>query len=137
MVAHKSISDDEHIARRIPNRPDQLIDRPGIGLTATSFAIRPRPPELHSSWSRASVTSPADLLDIERAKGRDVSGWSVASLRVADVRALGLDVVCDPTDEDPGHCLIVPTADRLFSDRIWSKLAKKTRVVLTLPGKER
>ncbi len=137
MVSHKSISDDEHLARRITNRPDNLKDRPGIGLTATSFAIRPRAPELHPSWSRASVTSPAALLDIERAKGRDVSGWSVVALKVADVRALGLDVVCDPTDEDPGHCLIVPTADRSFSDTIWSKLAKKTRIVLTLPEIDR
>ena len=59
----------------------------------------------------------------------DVSGWYVAAISVAAVRDLGLDVVPDPTEEDPGHCLIVPTEQQLFTPSIWTTLAKKTTIV--------
>ena len=82
-------------------------------------------------YSRQRFTSPAQLLELAAAAGQDVSGWSVAAIRVANVRQLGLDVVSRPTDEDPGHCEIVPTEQQPFTDTIWSRLAKKTRVVFT------
>ena len=62
-----------------------------------------------------------------------MSGWSVAAVKVEEVRALGLDVAANPTKEDPGHCQIVPTPKQRFSNRLWSKLAKRTRVVYTAP----
>ena len=65
-----------------------------------------------------------------------MAGWSVIALTVQDVRAVKLDVRADPTDEDSGHCLIVPTAKQPFKDQLWRKLAKKTRVILTLPKKD-
>ena len=66
------------------------------------------------------------------AKKHDVSGWTVAAVTVASVRRLGLDVVSDPTEEDPGHCLIVPTSEQGFTATIWSRLAKETEIVF--PG---
>jgi hypothetical protein len=60
-----------------------------------------------------------------------MTGWSVAAVSVAAVRQLGLDVISDPTEEDPGHCLIVPTNDQGLTPKIWSKLAKKTEIVFT------
>ncbi len=65
-----------------------------------------------------------------------MSGWNVAEVAVSVVRELGLDVVPDPTEDDPGHCHIVPTSLQPFTGTIWSKLAKKTRVVYTVPDAE-
>jgi len=53
----------------------------------------------------------------------------VAALSAASVRELGLDVVAAPTEEDPGHCLIVETAEQHFTLKLWSKLAKLTEIV--------
>ena len=130
MDPEKRISDDEIILRRLSDNPDNTKVR-GEFLTATSLAIRPRRTEKYSSWSRRFVTSARELLDIEAAKGRDVAGWQVTAISVREVRELGLDVVAAPTDEDPGHCHIVPTSGRssTYKDPVWSKLAKKTRVV--------
>lgn len=119
------------ILKRLTKYPVSTVERPEIGLTAMSFAIRPRPCEDFPSWSLRSITSPEELLSIEERKGRDVDGWSVAAVSVGEVRALGLDVVRDPTDEDPGHCSIIPTGDQPFTRSIWTKLAKKTRIVYT------
>ena len=102
----------------------------GETLTATSFAIRPREGE-YPSWSLERITSAGALLDVEERKGRDMTGWRVAAVLVRQVRELGLDVVHDPTDEDAGHCLIKPTPGEEFTDKIWGKLSKKTRIVYT------
>lgn len=103
-------------------------------LTATSFTLQPRREGEYPSWS---TTGPVELISIERNKGRDISGWSVAEVAVSVVRDLGLDVVSDPTEDDPGHCHIVPTGEQPFTRMIWSKLAKKTRVVYTVPDAEK
>ncbi len=130
------ISVDETILRRVPpNRegsPAQLIERHGT-LTATSIAIRPRRGEAAPSWSRRRITSPPELLEILASAGTDITGWSVVELKVAEVRSLGLDVSADPTVDDKGHCVIVPTLQQPFTDTIWSALAKRTRVVWPKP----
>jgi len=129
--ASATISSDEVILKRLPARPHTVKQRPGIGLTATSYALGPRPGERFPSYSRQRITSPARLLELAAAAGQNVSGWSVAAIRVANVRQLGLDVVSRPTDEDPGHCEIVPTEQQRFTDTVWSRLAKQAPVVLT------
>lgn len=128
-----SIASDEIILKRVTAHPSCTQERPGIGWTGTSFALKPRPHEKYPSWSRELVTSAPRLLELAEESGVDVRGWSVVSVRVEDVRGLGLDVRSDPTDDDPGHCLIVPTADRSFTQKVWSKLAIRTRVVCTSP----
>ncbi len=128
------IPTSEILIRRIPAKPDGTVkDREGIGLTATSFSLKPRGNE-YPSWSRKSITQPRELLAIEERKGHDVTGWHVCELSVSTVRELGLEVVSQPTEEDAGHCLIVPTERQGFKDAIWSKLSKQARVILTLHG---
>ncbi|HUU98809.1 MAG TPA: hypothetical protein VM487_24010 [Phycisphaerae bacterium] len=135
------VGSDEIILKRIPSQrlgsPEMTIARPGIGLTATSFAICPRRDEKHPSWSRQRDEASAEvLLRVEAEKGRDISGWRVAAVEVRIVRdELGLDVVANPTEEDPGHCLIVPTSQQPFTDKIWSQLAKRTRIIYTHPAR--
>ena len=129
MAAHERLDDNTEIYRRIPAHPNNTIARGGV-LTATSFALNPRHKGEHPSLS---TTAPIKLLSIEKNKGRDISGWHVAEVAVSVVRELGLDVVADPTEDDPGHCHIVPTSLQLFTGGIWSRLARKTRVVYTVP----
>ena len=134
------IGSDEIILKRLPQpfpgNPETTIDRPGIGLTATSFALGPRPVEEFPSWSRQELTSPERLLELLHLQGIDSSGWSVAAVSVGQIRELGLDVIADPTSDDPGHCLVVPTAGQAFTGKIWSKLAKRARVIWTCPQRE-
>jgi hypothetical protein len=127
------LNDDEIILKRISPRKDNIKPKGGSGFRATSWAIQPRPGEEHSSWSQQSITPAKQLLEIEAAKGQNMSDWSVDSLTIGAVRALELDVVQAPTQEDPGHCLIVPTGEQPFTPKIWSKLAKKTSIIYTAP----
>lgn len=131
------IASDEIILKRLPpsrpGGPTTRKNRPGIGLTATSFSLRPRPDEEHPSWSRRSITSAAELLSLAERQGLDIRGWSVCAVTVQDVRDLELDVVATPTDEDPGHCEVVPTERQRFTDKIWSRLAQRALVGYTHP----
>jgi len=135
--ASGEISSDEVILRRLPRplpgNPATTIERPSKGLTATSFALKPRLAEKYPSWSRRKFTSPQKLLRLAADQGHDTAGWSVAAAEVEEVRKLGLDVVPRPTAEDPGHCEIVPGGLEKFTDSIWSKLAKRTHVVYQEP----
>ncbi len=133
MAAQERLDDNTEIYRRIPAHPNNTILRDGV-LTATFFALHPRREGEYPSWS---TTVPIKLIGIEKNRGRDMSGWNVAEVAVSVVRDLGLDVVPDPTEDDPGHCHIVPTGEQPFTKMIWSKLAKKTRVVYTVPDSEK
>lgn len=133
MTSGVEVRSEELILRRVPPTPYNVKQRPDIGLTATSFAIRPRAGEKGPSWSRASITNPQQLIRIEEQKRGMMAGWHVVQVSVARVRELGLEVRSEPTDEDPGHCVIVERT-QTFSDRLWSQLAKHTRVVYTHPG---
>lgn len=121
------VSSDETILRRV--RPGQTIERNDYGLTPQSRALRPRKDEKYPSWTRARVTSAKRLLQIEATKGADMSGWSVAATEVRTIRDLGLDVLSDPIEEDPGHCHIVPTNAQPFTKPIWQELARQTRII--------
>ncbi len=129
MNARAIIADDEFINKRISPGNDNIKPKGSSGFRATSFAIKPRPTEEYPSWSRQVLTTPEQLLKLEGDKGRDVSLWHVAAIKVNTVRALGLEVVASPTEEDPGHCYIVPTQEQPFVNKIWSTLAKETRIV--------
>jgi len=65
-----------------------------------------------------------------------MSGWRVAALRVSEVSDLGMLVVASPTTEDPGHCHIEPAPGDSFSNKLWSKVAKKTWIVSIIPSDE-
>lgn len=134
------IPDHIVILRRLlqprPGNPATTVpDQSGMGNRATSFALRPRANESFPSWSISiSANSPEQLIDQADYDNCDVRGASVCAVRVAQVRELGLDVVLDPTMEDPNHCLMVPQPNGRFSDKVWSKLAKLTRVVYDHPA---
>lgn len=128
-----TILPNDTLIRRIPpssENASRTKDRPGIGETATSFAIQPRSGEECPSWSLERITSPTELLAIEGQKGRNMTGWKVVRISVHDLLRLGLDVRADPLPaEDLGHCLIVPGPSGKFSNKIWSELAPLTRIV--------
>lgn len=126
------LADSERIWRRIPPGPDSAEPLVGGGVRPKSFRLKPRKGERGPSWSRASITQkPLALLQIEQDKGRSIESWMVAEITVEQVRSLGLDVLPDGNEEDLGHCIIVPTRERCFSDSVWSKLAKLARIIYT------
>jgi len=127
--------EDRTILRRVPPWPDQITYRPGIECwTATSYSIKPDSAEDFPSWSYADITSPERLIEIEARKRGNMNGWHVVEIRKSQVESLGLRVFPDPTDEDPGHCLIKPGVSGRFTGKVWSKLAKMTRIIYTQPG---
>lgn len=128
MHSQEPVALDEIILKRIPPGRDNIKPRDQLQFRATSFAIRPRPNESFSSFSRRCITPAPELLRIESAR-HDTAAWSVAALTVASVRELGLDVRFEPTDEDPGHCVICSTDERPVPQSVWSKLAKQTTIV--------
>ncbi len=123
------IDDSEYIIRRVSKIGIQ--ERPGIGITANSGAVRPRPNETECSWSRKKITSPQQLISIEQDKGVDVRGRHVAEVQVIQLREIGLDVKLDETGEDPGHCLVFTAPPVGRSNKVWSKLARLTRIIYT------
>lgn len=127
----QEISDDETILRRIPPTDEvpSTQPRPEGGLRATSARIKKKKGETGLSCSRLLQTSPRELLEQLRLDDMSPKGWMVCRIHVADVRALGLDVVYVPADRDPGHCEIRATASRSFSKSIPSILARKTRIL--------
>lgn len=127
MTSEPRIPDNDTILRRITEFPHNTKLR-GETLTATSLAIRPKKGE-YPSWSLERITSAGELLDIEKRKGRDMTGWQVAAVLVFEVRELGLDVVHAPTEEDAGHCLIKPTWGEQFTNKVWKQLSDRTRIV--------
>lgn len=136
MSPHDAISDDEILLRRISPDRNNIKPKGRTAYRATSWAIRPRPGEQCPSWSRENLTSAEELLQIEGAR-HDITGWRVAALSAASVRELGLDVVAAPTEEDPGHCLIVETGEQLFTPTLWSELAKLTEIVYGPPDEHK
>lgn len=134
MIDPAVIADDEIILKRISPRHDNIKKKGVSAFRATSWAVRPRPDEKFPSWSRQIITSAQRLIEIEAATRRDMSGWSIAAVSVGAVRALGLEVETSPTEDDPGHCHIIPTRKQSFTDRIWSQLAKETEIVYPRAG---
>ncbi len=134
MIDPAVIADDEILLKRISPRHDNTKKKGGSAFRATSWAVRRRPDEEFPSWSRQSITPAQRLIEIEAATRGDMSGWSVAALTVGAVRALGLEVESSPTEDDPGHCHVVPTHKQSFTDRIWSQLAKETKIVYPPAG---
>ena len=130
MADEGEISSDEVILRRVksedPNCVQPLLSG---GQRATSFAISNPPQQVGSSCSRLCLTSPRKLLDLVRHKQMNPADFLVCRMRVGDVRAVGLDVIALSTDKDPGHCEIRATSQQSFSRKIWSRLAKKTRIL--------
>lgn len=96
------ITDDEVLPRHIPG--GTLWQAPGPRITSANFLLRHDQNETGVSVTRLGITSAQRLLQL--VAGDPQQGSRVASVRVGDVRALGLTVVLKPLPDDPGHAEI-------------------------------
>ena len=112
-------SDDEVVLRHIPG--GTTFQASGPRITSKNFELRPDRDETGISVSRASITSPDQLM---ARIGNPANGSRIASAPVADIRALGLDVVPVPLDDDLGHAEIRSAAESLESQSVRKALAR-------------
>jgi hypothetical protein len=96
------IADDEYLLRHIPG--GTLWQAPGPRITSANFQLRHDRNETGVSVTRLKITTPDRLLEL--VGGSLQHGSRVASVRVGDVRAVGLHSVPKPLEEDPGHAEI-------------------------------
>ncbi len=129
MADSRPIADEEVILKRVRANDSHCIRQYRGGYRATSFAIRIPPGQEGSSCSRLQLTSPRTLLSLVTLQGKSPDDYLVCRIRVTEVRALNLDVLALPTDEDPGHCEIRKTVDQHYPASVWTRLAKTTRIL--------
>lgn len=129
MADSRQIAHEEVILKRVRANDPHCIQPYGDGYRATSFAIRNPPGQEGSSCSRLQLTSPRTLLSLVTLQGKLPDDYLVCRMRVTDVRALNLEVLALPTQDDPGHCEIRETLNQGFTASVWSKLAKTTCIL--------
>ncbi|HYH68754.1 MAG TPA: hypothetical protein VD866_28940 [Urbifossiella sp.] len=117
------IHDDELILRHIPGWPSHQSPSDG---RITNVNFRLRPDETGYSVSRAGLTTPDALM---ARLGNPVAGSRIAVANVADIRALGFEVVRDPLPDDPGHAEIRPTTADPHAKDVQRALAALFRYV--------
>jgi hypothetical protein len=119
MAGWDEIADDEHLLRHIPG--GTLWQAAGPRITSANFQLRHDRKETGVSVTRRKITSPQRLLEL--VGGDPQSGSRVALVRAADVRAMGLQIVSKPTQEDPGHAEIQSAESSLDDHRCRKQLA--------------
>lgn len=117
MSVSDPVHDGEILLRHIPG--GTTWQAPGPRITSKNFELRPG--ETGISVSRAGTTSPDQLM---ARLGDPTKGSRIAAGSVADVRTLGLEVVPDEKDYDPGHALICSAAADLKDQTVRRHLAK-------------
>jgi hypothetical protein len=111
------------LIRRVP--PGEVWQK--AGPVPTSVNVELRPGESGLSASRASITTPTDLLTkVGASLGQ---GWLVMTARVGDLRSFGLRIVSKPEDHDPGHVEIEPGEVELSRRSVRRALIKLFTVV--------
>ena len=124
MTPTDPVADDEVVLRHIPGGPTWQAPPSG---RASSLNFRLRAGEGGISVSRAALTTTADVM----ARLGDLnSGSRIAAATVADIRALGLDVVPAPIDADPGHAEIRAASADLNEQDVRRRLAKLLKYVV-------
>jgi hypothetical protein len=118
MTGPSEILNDELVLRHIPG--GTTWQAPGPRITSKNFALRADRNETGLSVSRSSLTSPAALLG---RVGKPDLGSRVAEATVADIRALGLEIVPVPLPDDPGHAEIRSGASDLNDQAVRKQLA--------------
>lgn len=127
------VDGSEILLRRIPPTSPQfqtIVERGDGELRATSAVMATRQGEDHLSCSRLLLTTPRRLLDDLRNDGIDPQGWNVCCFTASDVRAVGLEIRCTPTDRDHGHCSITGAGGLAYPNNKAQKLARRTRVLV-------
>ncbi len=115
-MSEQAVAADEFILRHIPG--GTAFQAPGPRITSKNFELRPG--ETGVSASRQLITSADSLM---ARIGDPVRGSRIAAASVAAVRALGLEVVPDPKDYDPGHAEIRDGAASLADKKVRTRLA--------------
>ena|SRR5205809_294152 len=111
------IEDDESLLRHIPG--GTLHQAPGPRITSNNFKLRKDRNETGVSVTRQKITSAEKLLSLVGTTAES----RVAAVRVADVRALGLQVVPKPLEVDPGHSEIQSATASLEEHIVRKRLA--------------
>jgi hypothetical protein len=111
------VCDDDILLRHVPG--GTTWQAPGPRITSKNFELRAG--ETGISASRQSITSPAALM---ARLGDPAKGSRIAAASVAAIRAIGLEVVPDPKDYDPGHAEIRDGTASLSSHAVRKELAK-------------
>lgn len=113
----QQIYDDEFVLRHIPG--GTTWQAPGPRITSKNFELRAG--ETGISVSRQSVTTAGELM---ARLGNPSAGSRVAVASVAAIRALGLEVVAVPMDDDAGHAEICAGRTELKSQPVRKQLAQ-------------
>lgn len=117
-MAEDRVSDNEFVLRHIPG--GTTFQAPGPRITSKNFELREDTGETGVSVSRAGITTLEQLM---ARIGDPSAGSRIAIASAAAIRALGLEVVPDPRDYDPGHAEIRPANADLSSHPIRKRLA--------------
>lgn len=110
------ITDDELIIRHIPG--GTTWQAPGPRITSKNFELRAD--ETGVSVSRQAITPAGALM---ARLGDPAKGSRIAVASAAAIRALGLEVVPDSKDYDPGHAEIRSATVTLSSQAVRKQLA--------------
>lgn len=126
--AIEPVGDEEIVYRRIPTKPEYFD--PIVSPTPTPLAFRPREQDTTGlSVYRANYVSPQQVATNSRG-----AKFFVASLRVCDLRANGIDVVARPKPDEPGHAEISSLTylerntdsaremQQLLAEKLWFKI---------------
>ena len=111
-----AVEDNESVLRHIPG--GTTFQARGPWITSKNFELRPG--ETGVSISRLSIT-PADALMARI--GDPAEGSRIATVSVAAIRSLGLEVVPDPKDYDAGHAEIRDGTASLSEKKVRTRLA--------------
>jgi hypothetical protein len=125
MAGEEHIADDEWLLRHIPG--GSLWQAPGPRITSANFQLRHDRGETGVSVTRAKITGPERLLEL--VGGDRAMGARVAHVSVGEVRALGVQVVPKPLDDDPGHAEIQSATASLDDHACRKKLARLFRFI--------
>lgn len=122
------IPDAEIILKHIPGKTSHQGSPKKPRITSKNFELRHDIGEKGSSATQQSITSADKLLTLPTIKATPASG--VAGARAGDIRSLGLEVIADPTEHDPGHVLIVSANKSLDDHECRTLLASLFKYVL-------
>lgn len=111
------VGDEVFVIRHIPG--GTTFQKPGPELTSYNFKLRSN--ETGLSVSRAALTAPGMLM---ARLGDPNAGSKIARASVAEIRALGLEVVAVPLDYDAGHAEIRSATTSLDEKDVRRQLAK-------------
>ena len=123
MTPTDPIADDELILRHIPG--GTMWQKADGSIASPNFRLRPG--EDGISVSRLAVTSTEAFMT---RLGDPATGSRIAVARVADIRALGFEVVPVPRDYDLGHAELRPTTADATAKRTPKALAMAFRYVV-------